>query len=695
MAMHPLLAGAASLLLIAGAQAQCVDPPADGTYTEYLDQGLTLTDGYQTLLDIRIPGAAPGPCGWPMVALVHGSGTGRYQVISEAIQLAQRGYVTVSFDVRGQGLAMALNDPNIYGRGLLDLRERIDLFEVLEEAERLFPNLIDFDRLGVSGKSQGAVYSWIAAAHSGRALPSNPWRTAPAPTFKAIAPINFVPQFFENYFPGHATITELAMRQLYDPAQGIHSAPDVYTLIEPYLLAEDYDGLVQALYDPALDLPSLLATSTVPVLANLVYDDVFGPANLLVRDWPQLMAPGTPKILNLTTTGHGTPTNLKEAQWTEFGRSLWFDFHLKGISNGIDEWEEFRFAVTPAEVAEYLAWGSMWDVKRSTTYPFSGSATEAWFLDGSGVLALAPPPSSSNTTLQHAWMQNVTVLDYAALLPTPEELQNNFVPLDTHSFVTPALTGERILLGVTKVRLNAASADSDYQIHASLFDQTQNRYITGGTVTVRGSSSNQEVPIEIVLNQTTYKLAPGTQLRLEIDNLAWHRPPSGASFLHGLPVFQDYSVDLRFGGSNPAQLELPLVNFSQPSLITSKVVTSRFGGDPSRLITNFHQDLAGWKYQVLASASGTLPGFNYLGSPVNLNRDFLTDLILNNPAGLPITNFSGTLQSADRDITSRVLWNLQGNIPPSISRISFVTVLVDPSGTQAKVSNPVNMPIEG
>jgi hypothetical protein len=65
----------AAIGLTASLLAQCTDPPlpaAGFATTAALDQLVTYSDSYRTRVDVRWPTAAPGPCGWPLLVLVHG-----------------------------------------------------------------------------------------------------------------------------------------------------------------------------------------------------------------------------------------------------------------------------------------------------------------------------------------------------------------------------------------------------------------------------------------------------------------------------------------------------------------------------------------------------------------------------------------------------------------------------------------------
>ena len=188
--LHLVAAIVLAALIATTAPAQCSDPamPQGGfAIASAIDQAVTYSDAYRTRADVRWPTTAPGPCGWPMLVLVHGWPANKNgQVAVVAAEYAARGYVTVAYDVRGQGSAIALNP----GRGttLMALAEWIDLFEVMEWAEQQWPTLIDFQRIGVTGISQGGAHSWAAAAWSGRTPPPNSRRSAPFPVVRAVAP---------------------------------------------------------------------------------------------------------------------------------------------------------------------------------------------------------------------------------------------------------------------------------------------------------------------------------------------------------------------------------------------------------------------------------------------------------------------------------------------------------------------------
>jgi predicted acyl esterase len=691
--LYTLLALCTAAAPIPASMPQCVDPPADGNFVEHLDQVVTYTDNYRTYMDVRIPSVPASACGWPMVVLIHTTGTSRAVVTEKARAMAERGFVSVTYDVRGQGLGMGLNDPRFSGREILGMRERLDMFEIMEAAEALYPDKIDFDRIGVTGKSQGGVHSWLAAAHSGKMLPPNPWRNTPAPVIKAVAPINFGPEFFNALMPEAQAFSEMNARQFYEDEaiSGIHNNPSVYAIIEPFLAAEDYQGMAATLYDPALDLALLLPDSEVPVLASLAYDDKYATVNHMLGDWRTYLKPGTPKFLSLSTTGHGTPFNEGESIATEYRRIQFFEELLKGIDHQMISWPKYRFAVTPANPTEYLDPDFIWDVVQSDQWPLDGT-TQRRFYFAPGILQDSPPNIPRQRTLEHR-SYGANLSHYLDQLPSPEDIVAQ-APLQSIDFVGTPLQEDLFLVGTPKVSLNVTVAEADFQLTVSLFEESSGRFLTGGFTTIRGNTTTSEQLVEIEMGTAFSYLPKGARIRVQVENLAWHRPPGPISYLHALPIFSDFDATLRLGGNSAAYIDLPTKKMDQPILTTGFSYLASYGSADGELaLRTFQRDHASWNYQVLAGFSGISPGMVFQGVQVPINADLLTNLIINSPGSLPITDFSGTLNSLGRS-TPSVQFTQLGQIPAMIQELDFCGVVISPAGTEAFVSDPVRIPIE-
>src|SRR5262245_48089514 len=90
------------------------DPPVPAlgfAVAEELDKPVTFTDTAQTKTkaDVRYPTVAPGAAGWPVVIVVHDLGASRRAMIDACKRYTRLGYLTVAYDVRGQGDARTLS----------------------------------------------------------------------------------------------------------------------------------------------------------------------------------------------------------------------------------------------------------------------------------------------------------------------------------------------------------------------------------------------------------------------------------------------------------------------------------------------------------------------------------------------------------------------------------------------------------
>ena len=687
----------------AAAQSGCADPAPNGQVVVHRDLLVSFSDGYLTRMDVYLPAVAPGSCGWPAILCVHSNRGNKGQMEDLARSQARRGYVALAFDLRGQGPSMALNDPRIYGRGELGLRERLDLFELLEAAEANFPAEIDFRRLGLAGPTQGGFSAWAAAAHSGKLPPPNPWRSAPFPVMAAVAAHDFSADLWEWMLPEASSMTEMLAFNLFADAPGLHNDPQFVARATPFLLAEDFAGLRRLLDQPELHLPTLLRSSRVPVLASLSYDDKFGPPNSLLEAW-NAICPGAPKLLNLTTGGHNTPVNLHEQEVREHRQRLWFDRFLKDDLNGVDELPPLRMAVVPSDPLQQLSPDSLWDVREYPAWPPAPSIPERWYLDSGGTLSRwAPAAASGQDRLEHLNPSAYRVADYLAELPSPEALLKR-MPLHGLAYDTAPSPRDQMLLGTSKVRLYVRCPDPAFQLHAALFDLDpagRARYITGGATTVRNHPGGGASLLEFPLSAYGYVLRQGHRLRLQVENLAWHRPPMTLraieperlpTFLLALPVFEPFAVDILRTPTEASHLELATVPLQQPRLVAGASWVDRDRPEDLALAIYSDSSKRGRAYQILLGTSGVVPPTPFFGVAVPLVFDALTSVCIQRPNQPPLLGFRGRLNhqgSARAEIRGSWLPPL-----PSAVRVIDLVALVEVPGGPPELTTSVRLSVD-
>jgi len=659
---------------------------------EELDIPVTYTDGYEVLIDVRYPAVPPGPKGWPLIVVVHGLGEGKDDVAKRAECYAGLGYFAAAYDVRGQGKSMALNDQAAYGFTFLGLRERIDLAEVMEAAESLYPGLVDFERIGVSGTSQGGAYSWIAAAHSERTFPPNPWRTDPFPRISCVMPRNMIPLLLEMILPESRNINSQTLQVLF-VNQNVHWDPAFTATLRALILAEDYGAILGFLYDPDLDLGRLLESSKVPVLAMLPYDDYWANPEKLVKLWGTL-PDSTPRRLNLTTGGHGTPWNFHEEEIAWSLQKRWFQRFLLEIPNGVDREPSFRSAVIPEKAQFYQTPEFLLDFRELRDVPFGPVRIETWFLQSGGALFPIPPSGTGGSDpVDHHVPGWFDISYYIQLMPSPDVLKN-IIPLSSVCYDSAPASEDRHLCGTSRARLHVSSSSTRYLIHAALFDvdpQGGERYVTGGFTTVRDNLPPGENVLNFTLGTCSYVIRAGHRLRLRVENLAWHRPACNAEIMRVLPVFESSTVHVLHDAAHPSKITVPYLPFPDPRLIVAPLSCS--ARSPERVRIAVHSDSAwsGMAYRLLPTRSGTSPGVTYHGMHIPLNPDELTLRALMFPNQNLFRGFAGVLEGAGSAGAFFLLDNL--GVLEWQGAVDFVAVFLD-QGIPACVVGPEGMTVE-
>jgi hypothetical protein len=645
----------ASILLTNTAPAQVSQYDArripDLRIVEDIDVPWVRDDGYQVLLDVRYPIAAPGLEGWPLIVLVHGGGGNRNRVKSAAQSLASSGYITVAYDVRGQGPSM-LNNPPSLAHSVDGLRELLDLFETMEATESLYPTLTDFTRIGVTGYSQGGGHTWWAVQHSGRTPPPNPWRVADFPVISAAV----VKDSTGGGSGGNELFPDPLINKFFSSSAGFTLDPSGVSAAQALILAEDYAGLDALIHAPGMDKSVLLPLSSVPVFAHASYDDkkvnpsgVFGAFNLLPDS--------TPKRLQLGTGGHSSPTNLRDRALYSSNRQRWFDRFLKTEANGIDTEPSLFVSVTPDEVATYRDQTSLWDFRIQDDLPALTSTPLRQYLGAAGALINSAAVGTTASTLDHTVPAGLDIASYSSLLPNHLQLQA-LIPLDRVQYDSSVVAQDQLFQGEAELELSVDTTATEYQVLALLYDVDplgRSRYVTAGLAAVHDHPGANTLNLKLYLQ--SYVFRAGHRIRLQLENLAIHSPPTGATpYVKTVPYFTSSSVDILEGGISASWIDLPMLPYAAPTLSTYPPQQSVTNPADQALTVHTHSGFAGAPYLLLPTLSGTSPGTLYLGVQVPINFDALTQAFTSNPTLPPFLNAVGTLDalgSADLGLALR------------------------------------------
>lgn len=646
---------ALALSLVANLAAQCPDPPtppAGFPLTVVSDQLVTYTDLYRTRADLRYPSVAPGPCGWPLLIAVHGfPGSKAGPVGTQAASLAQLGYCVVTYDVRGQGSAIALNP----GRGttLMALSEWIDLFEMIEWVAAARPGLVDLARVGVLGISQGGAHAWAAAAWSGRTPPPNARRSAPFPVVRVAAPTVMVPSHSDAATQdGHAIINAWANLAFAPPGPMAVLDSALQATMRTFLHADDPAGMHAWMRnDPGRDFQHLLASSTTAVFATMAWHDEAMAPNAALRALAAMPAT-TPKRAFLTTGLHGTPTNGYESARADRLREAWLARFLKGSAEPVELGPPVLSALLPANRDDYLASTSLWRHRSDADFALSSTPTTFYLRQGALLSTSEPSANEPPESVQHnvptgydlnAWRADGAGQNLALALSR--------IPLSSHAYLTAPFAVDTELAGIPRLELEVTPNHTRFQLNARLEIVPPTgtpQVIAQGGLGVRQAGNPTPTTIAIELSATACVVPAGARLRLSVRNHSLVIPSAAETFRY-LPFFASSRVDLEHKPGATSRLLLPLRGAPKLDLATAATEIALPTPLPIALQLRSSPSRAGAPYVLLSSLLGQGPALALpSGDLLHLQLDAFSLELLGLAGSALLPGFAGVLDASGR-----------------------------------------------
>jgi predicted acyl esterase len=660
--------------LVAELAGQCPDPPtppAGFPIAVVSDQLVTFTDQLRTRADLRHPAVAPGPCGWPLLIAVHGfPGTKAGPVGAQAAALAQLGYCVVTYDVRGQGSAIALNP----GRGttLMALEEWIDLFEIIEWAAAAHPGLVDLGRVGVLGISQGGAHAWAAAAWSGRTPPPNARRSAPFPVVRVAAPTVMVPSHSDAATQdGTAFINAWANLAYAPPGPMAVLDSSLQATMRAYMQADDPAGMHAWMRsDPGRDFQHLLTSSTTAVFTTMAWHDESMAPNSALRALASMPAT-TPKRAFLTTGLHGTPTNTYEAARADRLREAWFARFLKGSAEPVELGPPVLSALLPANRADYLQSAALWRHRADADLALSSATPTTYYLRQGAALSTAAPSSNEPPeAVLHSVPAGYDLNSWRADGAGQNlSLALSRIPLSSHAYLTAPFAVDTELAGIPRLLLEVTPNHTRFQLTARLEVVPPTgtpQVIAQGGVGVRQSLGPAPASVAIELSATACVIPVGGRLRLSVRNHSLVIPAATEIFRY-MPFFVSSRVDLEHRLGAASRLLLPLRGTPSLDLTTTATEIALPTPLPIALRVQSSASRAGLPYVLLASLLGQgpplpLPG----GDLLYLQLDGFSFELLGLAGSPLLPGFAGSLDANGRASASLQL-NLLAPLPLELS----------------------------
>lgn len=564
-------------------------------------------DGVRLPVSVYCPVPRSAGERFPAVVFVHAWDMDKLMFDSTARGYASRGYVGVTYTVRGwfgaEGSVSCI-DPDT------DIRDLRDIITISTGDSR-FP--VKWDEkgpvVGVTGYSQGGVHTYLVAPRA------SPRAGDPCdPRIRAVAPMHGGADLLFSLYPNGAlkwfwvtmllaggyignisgaalNIVQIIFDPSLDPWRKLSAILNVFAgwgqlfnnvtpeLARVYAIAmkrelpykeeamdymkkrsarwwcdQELDGVVEH----PINVPTLIVTGWK--------DDLFNPNEGLGVFNSMVDAP---RRIIVTGNGHAGGFSMPfdmpvrenpENRWVESEVADWFDHYLKGAANGVEK----RPAVSYHRSWDTSSYGAsdVWPpagVKDRTLY--CGSATG--FREGK--LADAPQPGAPPSVLLNTGFSGSVSIPYfndllgvAGLEPldVPEKIDIINLPFQRYSYLTSPLDSDRIISGTPRLNITYQSSNQFTQLIPRLYEVTPDgseTLISRGwyegyderTWTRTGTGSQ---PVEMMA--CCYKVRAGSRLRLEFRT---------SDMVQTWPLWGFGFISIMHDGPVPSSITIPMM----------------------------------------------------------------------------------------------------------------------------------------
>ncbi len=507
--------------------------PTSDDYTTDDDINITAFDGVNLTANIFVPNDLDELA--PAIIFINSWGLNEYQYLQQANDLANKGYIVLSYTTRGFGKS----------GGLINTVGPKDISDYSTVIDYLLANYpVDPQAIGTGGISYGSGISLIGAAQDNRV--------------KAVAAMSSWGDIAEALY-GNQT-PRLVWTELLILLGGLTGSPDP-------ILSQHWDTLknqqlddIPAVLDWAYDrspihfVDQLNANGTAVYMAKAYGDNLFQP-NSLLDMFGQLtgpkhvdVLPGTHATAELLPSLVGIGDNVI---WENAYK--WFDLHLKGEQSDIATAKPLQMKIKFQDKYEGF-----------DDYPISETSTEKFYLHPRGLFNSGDLETYSyqswfgkDNTI-NAWAGTLFSTQIPLLSQILEQLE---IPIfadislasDVRSihFDSGYLGSKMKIRGAPSVTLQIQPKHGQAQLVAYLYDMDwfgTGKLITHGVITLPNAQSGKKITVDFDLVTTAYDIPKGHRLVLAIDT----KDPQYQS-----PTSTNYNLDFEFSSSKQSVLKVP------------------------------------------------------------------------------------------------------------------------------------------
>ena len=500
----------------------------------YLEQEhwITMNDGVKLDASVFTPEGELPEGGWPGILLIHGHGDAgnKTSMFGRAKRYADRGYLTVSYSVRGQGDSEGLVSH-------MNARELFDLQDVISWVLGELP--IHADKLGVCGSTQGGWHAYMAAAH--------------CPQVATIVPENMSVDIADfavhNGCLAKWFFTRTMRRRIL--TSGLQEIARQWALSGDWFRIREWvNPTSPVLYTDRIKCPIFIVHG---------WHDVGMPPNKTFEMFARIQAP---KKMYVGGGGHdGLDSAAAQRVRTDLV-DRWLDHWLKGEDTGIMDEPAIMYTQRPG-----------WDHVEEDIFPPAGVETRALYLSANEPEQAVP--DKPDETFEILRPQPVRALSDEA--PGGASIHSNITnrPMnpdygladalnDDMAGVADALAREVIgfasasvdkgmeIVGSPVAKLFAMPNRPQFQVVVDLYDvspEGERSLITRGQFGTCTAEPGQHLTAEIEMRTIGYAVEAGHHLFLEVSNY---------DTMYAFPYFEPCVARLFHDKQHPSVVEIPV-----------------------------------------------------------------------------------------------------------------------------------------
>lgn len=558
--MRYFLLFALIITLVSAAEAA----PLSGSYTR-VDFMLTLTDGIKLDCTKLIPNGTPPAGGWPVAIITHGYGLSKYIELPNAEELADLGYYSFVYSMRGQGISEGLSN-------FISTTEANDLKQVVTYIKN-DANTND-NKVFIHGGSQGGIIPFMAVCTG--------------LNVKTIITDLASPTQGSNWIENGGIKMTFLWTSGY-PSNIVRYNPLV-SRFKPWIYANTKEKWDSLNYYLPIDRDFLgqVGNCQIPILVQNAWQDKFFNTFGMIQS-AYILPYNNIKMYFGAMDGHGS--DLVQAEETYKDQVLldWLDYHLHGIQNNImNVNQKFTYASSRFPASE-----SQWSWVRSSspTWPPSGVQSVKLYLHPSNQLQVyGYGGTQANVSFTNDVLDPNVTMEYLVNTEFRGPLFDAKFQKDEIYFDTPALLQDATMAGTPYAYLYySSSANEICQYNMQIWDVRPNgdeKLVTRINWTDREYTANQVKQKYVNGQSYSHVFRAGDKIRVKITNLDNvplydFNGDTTDTFLRTnpfmLPSLKAASNKVYINNNSKSYIELPLINFVIGIKQISAEVPERFG----------------------------------------------------------------------------------------------------------------------